>query len=239
MGQIIAVDVSELKLWLENYRFGSVENEEDALKKLAETRNFNALVASIRKHGFQLNNLLTVSKDKTEDEKYLVYAGNRRLAAVRQCAEVQTLQVYEENDTEALNAILAREHRNDPAGRLGWTSVQQARWEISRYNQKLIENLPQNATCLQMLEKAQGKALDSDFPLTTFERIYESSDFSEKFSISEDGVTINENEQIIAIIEDITAKKINSRNLNRANSVSEYLKRLFEGKSQDERTGLG
>ncbi len=237
MGKIIEVKVGDLKLWLENYRFGKARNEQEALKNLQDTRHFNDLVNSIREHGFQLNNLLTVSQDQQDKSKYLVYDGNRRLAAVKQIPEIRDLSVYEESDKDALNAILAREHSNDPAGRLKWSSVQQARWEDALSRQGLTDNVPDAAKCLRMLEST-GETLESNFPLTTFERIYGSSDFSDRFNVSDDWTKVTETEELRGIIEDIKAGKINSRNLNTTENISEYLSRLFDGQPQNERTSL-
>ncbi len=239
MGKIITVNVGKLEFWLENYRFGEAKNQKDALRKLENTQHFDALVESIKTHGFQYNNLLTVSKDQTNPDRYLVYDGNRRLAAVKQIHKINTLRVYIESDRKALNAILVREHSNAPDGRLRWTYVQQARWEKALYEQGFVESITDRARCLDILEAAQDGRLDSAFPLSTFERLY-SEHFKQQFGvdIDADRLTVRKKDEINNIIKDIQDQKITSRNINTSDNIEQYLKRLLAGQSQDERTHL-
>ena len=102
MGEIREVKVSDLLFWLENFRFREAKSQEQASENLCRTKNFDALVDSIKKYGFQANELLTVSPSPKQAGKYCVYDGNRRLAAVKQIPEIETLQVWFEEDTEAL-----------------------------------------------------------------------------------------------------------------------------------------
>ena len=239
MGEIIEVDVNKLEFWLENYRFGVAESQADAQQKLVKTKRFHNLQASIRQFGFQANNLLTVSINREKAGFYLVYDGNRRLAAVKTIPNIETLQVYEENDRQALNAIIAREHRNVPEGQLRWTAVQQARWEKALYTQQLKNTLADNAICLDILEQVKNEVLDSGFPLTTFERLYSES-FLSKFNIDiqSDPISIGKKSEVVEIYRDISDQAINSRNLNTSDNIETYLTRLLNGESQEDRTNL-
>lgn len=240
MGKIVKVPVSNLMFWLENFRFGEAVDQRDALKKLKSTKNFDALVSSIEKYGFQYNNLLTVSPDKQNQEKYLVYDGNRRLAAVKQIPTIKDLSVYVETDRAALNAILDREHNSSAkAGRLRWTSVQQARRQKALHSQDLTKVLSTNAICLNIIETSTGESLDSNFPLTTFSRLYESyKGFNTKLDIRNDGEHVGKTDEIKKMANDIEQSKINSRNINTTENINQYMKALLSGKSQEERTNL-
>ena len=240
MGEIREVKVSDLLFWLENFRFGEAKSQKEALENLRTTKNFKGLVDSIKKYGFQANELLTVSPISKQPGKYLVYDGNRRLAAVKQISEIETLQVWVEEDTEALRAILNRAHSSgDPAGHLGWTAVQQARRDRSLFDKAIKTDLSDNAVALNIIEIATGESLGIYFPITTFVRVLLGySEFKNKFGINKNGTKIEKKENIKSIVKDIGDKKINSRNINTRENITQYIDNLLAGMSQEDRCRL-
>ena len=249
MGQIIELEVNKLKFWEANYRFGKTNGQESTETFLSQTRNFQALVNSIKEHGFQSNNLLTVSKDQTDTNKYVVYDGNRRLAAVKKIPNINSLYVYEENDREHLNAILSREHSSNPAAQLRWTSVQKARYDLSWFLERKKHNLlndderpNRGVQGLRVLETSLGNALSNSFNLTTFDRLYSSINFKNKFGIDVsdiENISVEKEEQICTIFNDIEDGRINSRNTNTAKNIQAYLHNVLINIADDaERTNL-
>ena len=233
MGEIREVKVSDLLFWLENFRFGEAKSQEEAFANLCATNRFKHLVDSIKKYKFQASELLTVSPDNENPGKYVVYDGNRRLAALKQFPEIKKIPVNVEEDPDALEAILSRAHNgSDPAGHLRWTAVQKARRDKLLYDKEGGDNLSKRAIALNIIESATGKEWEGDFPISTFVRLFDYPDFFDKFGIEKDGTKVKKTNEIKMIIKDINDDTVNSRILNEKEDRIKYINSLFDEKSK-------
>lgn len=194
-GRIEKISINQLRNYYQNPRHEIGNTEEDTLQKLFSSVGIQYmlnLAEDIQKNGL-LSNQQIVVVFSDENKKYVVYEGNRRIAAIKllldpdlfsflDTASVERakkisqlgnvpneVDCYVTDETEAF-FIMERTHSGEDKGRgvKQWTSREKEAFKVRQSNKKKVSFLI-DSYCKKYMD---GFDITTILPFTTIERIF-------------------------------------------------------------------
>ncbi len=194
-GKICRIKIEDILNYYENPRHAVAVNEKDTLKKLfaaVGNQYMLNLAEDIQEHGTLGNQQIAVVYSK-EQEKYVVYEGNRRVAALKllrnpdyfdfldsptraraksiasKGVQIKDLACYVTNEEEAF-FIMERTHSGEDKGRgvKSWTAREKEAFKVRRNKSKNLSYLID----IYVKKYFDGFDITTVLPFTTIQRIF-------------------------------------------------------------------
>ena len=195
IGKICRIKIEDILNYYENPRHAVAVNEKDTLKKLfaaVGNQYMLNLAEDIQEHGTLGNQQIAVVYSK-EQEKYVVYEGNRRVAALKllrnpdyfdfldsptraraksiasKGVQIKDLACYVTNEEEAF-FIMERTHSGEDKGRgvKSWTAREKEAFKVRRNKSKNLSYLID----IYVKKYFDGFDITTVLPFTTIQRIF-------------------------------------------------------------------
>lgn len=198
-GEFRKINVNDIINYYENPRHAVGQTEEDTLKKLFDavgTQYMLNLASDIQKHGLLPSQLIVVVFSK-ELKKYVVYEGNRRIAAIKLLLYPDSFAFLDRtivekakkigaspNVTDLINCyvtdeedaffIMERVHSGEDKGRgtKQWTSREKDSFKVRRNHKKTVSYLID----YYIRKHFDGFDITTVLPFTTIQRIFNNRD---------------------------------------------------------------
>lgn len=260
-GELRKISINELVNYYENPRHAIAMSEKDTLKKLFEAvgnQYMLNLAEDIKNHGLLGNQQLVVVYSD-EIQKYIVYEGNRRVAAIKLLIDlsyfdfldkathdkaekistqfvdpIQEVLCYVTDENEAF-FIMERLHSGEDKGRgvKAWSAREKEAFKVRQSNQKSVAYLID----YYVKKYCDNFDITSIMPYTTIQRIFGNREIKATLGLDlSDESTFTESKMklIVNVAREIEEKSNNkgvsvTRLFNRARQIEDNVLPLLDG----------